>query len=385
MRKNLKISNRGMSLLEVMISIGIMAIVSIQVLQLTSQIFSSKKYLDVNQTVLSYQFEQIAISKNSNIWVDKFRDKSAAFKACFPSVKVDASTGLPEVPDTRTYNCEAAVTLADDIKLQLGEAATAFHYVPMVMHNGLGNKIAGTDADPYFMNNDGTSCTANCPLQVTGYVGRENPALDQNPGQMVSVVVLRRNESFQGPTTVPLKTRVLATYVGTSWEKIVSVAAEDQSLSGICPTGQMVYGVDSDGRVLCRGGAGNCLPGNFVTGFSAAGSIECKAFKAIACPANEYLYGLDSDGNPRCNALPQPPPTPPPVVVPTQPVYVGTVSCDSWKYRAYTCALPTTATSVSLAVQRSSSGCSVGYSFGLIGNSTIQVTNGCRGSFNLYR
>ena len=371
---------KGMTLAEVMVAIAIVSIVSLGVAQLTSQITTTKKYLDVNQTLLVYQYEQIIISKNISAWLNKYRSKSLEFKNCFPEIIIDPATGLPENIDTRVFDCPATAALPPEVAAQIGDVATSFSFSSVPFYDIQGVLIAGTPAAPHYVNYDGSSCIVNCPIEVVNFVGRENSALNANPGQTISVISIKSNASYSGQS-IPFKTKTLSFYIGNNWEKGVSPFEEDQSISGVCPEGTVVYGIDAKGKVLCRGGAGDCLPGTFVEGFdSATGDLKCKNFAPVTCTGNTYLYGIAADGSALCNNLPTPP-SAPNVAPPAAPTLIEVRTCMSAKKGYTVCDIDPTATDVRLSNRYSKAKCDKGTGYGMVSPGKMYTNKGCRATF----
>lgn len=369
-----------------------MSIIMISVNAFINNSLKTRNIVRTFQANFNYQMYITLAKGNPSQWLDKQTNLNSTVSSCLVSWPIDPNTGTFANPDPRTFSCPQLLDQSSSYFKILKEENRPLYVSSVDIYNTSGNKIAGTVQAPLKLDLEGLPCNNgdDCPMKAVGLMKRSVPETNVNPGDVSFHIVVEKVQTSNFLTNFAHKPIVLNQFVGKTWNKNGDIR-EDYKPSGVCDEGNVVYGVDSSGNVLCRGiQAGTCPTGYFVKGYNGDGLIQCEPFSTVQCPSDHYAAGIKENRELVCNKFaPAPVPPPPPSLQ-----FLKTQHLPSYKGRYYAYDIGFPVGRMDLAYRHSGAGCSpsptqVGRgiilppSFGFSG-STVWVNYGCRADFNIY-
>jgi len=264
-------SQRGFSILEALIALGVVAMVALVVSQLGSTISGYVKRAQQTGAILEIRNSMNALIKSPDPWLAKMRSSvytQGIYAGCIPDPKLNVST----------FKCPAIESdLLDDT--ELAKISTGYQISSAPIINSSGELIAGGRDEIVYLNSEGRLCDetlkAKCAFRSLGYLLRSNDKTDQDPGSIKFVVKVDKNPTYINASGAPMKAQYMSVEIGEDWKKI------DNIVGSACPSGTIKVGYLSNGKPSCIN-------------------------PTSPCPSNDqYLVGVDNDGKPICKVLPQ--------------------------------------------------------------------------------
>lgn len=361
-----RLKNSGFTLVEVLVAIGILAITTLAISSMITNMMRAKQSFDSAGIIVDLESSVSAINRELPYWLQKAVNASPILKKCLVPYPVDPDTGLPVAveKDHRHFVCPTIDSgiLTDSNGVAIKNAS----YLDIIDFDG--TPLAGTPSKPITYNLSGSRCGAHakCPYSVTGFMARENAT--GNPGSVTFYLRLSLNKGFNN--VQPFRPKLFRIILGHTWET-ATLGSEDLSLSGICDPGQYVSGIGANG-VICTPLEIQCPVNEILTGIGPDGKPNCMTFPVSSCAEGSYVVGILSNGRVRCSTVTPPPP--PPVPVP--------IALSSWDFRYAERTLSRPIKSMTVSRRYSKSACREGSSYGFSG-SKMWTAHGCRASFNI--
>lgn len=274
-----KHSRAGLSLADMMIALGLMAVVTIGYMELNKGIGDISKQAKSTDTLLKVQNFSVQGIRNMDALLGQLRgsvETGAIFAGCLP----DSSSLNP------SYNCppvDPDIVSQDPQIQELAGNVYSVSSVPIVDTNG--RHLAGTTSAPKLFKLDGTDCNGareNCAFESTGYLLRSNPATDSDPGA-VKLTVRLSSIADSAAGVPPTKPRYATVDLSQDW-KVTSSPGSGGPAS--CPTGSVKIGYLPNGFPNCVSSSSNCNSGELAVGVDADGNALCE--EVPSCPAGEH-------------------------------------------------------------------------------------------------
>jgi len=277
-------SKQGFTLIEIMVTLGIVSMALFLVGALTKQVLNLAKSGKQTAALLELRNATSAISRNPESWIGKMKGSSGIYSSCLDK-------------DLLSFNCPAPNNALLNSDAELQRLVGTMHVVDSNIVNAMGEKIAGTVNEPHYMNTDGRPCVdqAQCALKSTGYFIRQNSAVSSEPGYVKFVVKVEKNPNLTGELAVglPMKPQYMSVDIGESW-KTTSVSQNCPTgtikvgyLSGgspqcinptaSCPSGQIQLGIDENAQPMCQTPPSTCSSGQVAILNPSTGSLMCSA------------------------------------------------------------------------------------------------------------
>lgn len=277
-------TRRGFAIAEVVIAIALVSMAVLIVGGLGQQVLNLAKSSRQTAAVIEIRTKTNSISRNLDSWLSKMRsslETSGLYAACIP----DPSAA------TSIFNCPAvdAAILDGDAELKR-IAGTQLHAASAPVIDLLGERLAGTLADPLYLDLDGRKCQManpgeNCPLKSVGFFLRSNPLADSTPGSIRFVVKLEPNRSAPANKgSAPQRTQYLSIDVGSEWNQV----------AGFCPAGSIKIGYLASGTPNCIHPTKKCASGTIALGLDSSANPIC-ATPPASCPSGGAIVDTASN------------------------------------------------------------------------------------------
>lgn len=300
---------KGFSIVEVLIGLGMLSMGVVIIAALSQQVMNLAKSGKQTAAILELRNTSSQITRNPTQWLQKMKGSSGLFASCIDSSLTSFSCPAP--------NNNLAVN-DEELRRHLG----TMNIIDAPVVNAMGDKIAGTLAEPHYMDAEGRPCdnATTCALKSTGYFMRENPSTTGNPGSVKFVIKIEKNPDAVGEYAngTPMKAQYVSMLIGEDWKHMSS--AEECATGTIkigylsngtpqcinptasCPSGQVQIGIDSSAQPLCQVPPSTCAPGEVVVLNSSTGALACSG--SSNCPTGIFAGYFSATGQAMCLANP---------------------------------------------------------------------------------
>jgi prepilin-type N-terminal cleavage/methylation domain-containing protein len=282
--------SRGFSLIEVLVSLGLLTIGLLIVGTLAQQLARLSNKAKTTGVSIDFKSAAFAIQRDPAQWLDKMRGKYAPYETCL-SIKGDnlAVDGCPTAyaPDKLTDMADDQVTadiLQDD---KLKDLSKGLFLARAPIYDSRGNLLAGGSLSDKssghvnsarYLNYDGSDCTktsAECPLMSIGFFGRTNKDNTGAPGYARFIAMMTKNPNNKLQSNIPMAAQF----------SYVDIPDSGSATSGFCDKDTQVWaGTKTDGTPWCVSKTKSCDPGSIAVGIDDKGPI---CVVPPACPADQ--------------------------------------------------------------------------------------------------
>lgn len=322
-------NSNGFSLMEIMVAAGLLAVISVAVMQMN-------KTMSRGQATAEVKMEAIEIKRQV---ITTLSDK----RACEHTLKgrnlgdtIDVIKNSNNVDLFKVGNKYgnralelAEIRIEDDGDLgsgmRQGKLYVKFNSLKKAAYGGseksfetlIQVKAAGPTAiiDECFEDSTGVISTANettclaiggvwdsatSTCTISHFVKKSG---DTMTGALTTPQLNTDNATINGPataTTVTTTDKITAPQFcsGSNCKAINELALANQS----CPAGQVSHGVKADGTLDCK--ALQCPSSQYFAGLDSSNNPICRPHPTNTCPTNQYVTKVNSDGTVDCAALP---------------------------------------------------------------------------------
>jgi len=279
-----KSSSHGMSLMAVIVAVGIAGGLAFMVSELMLNSAKVSRSSRITGSFIDLRSQFVLINKDPAFWLTKLRESSATKDIFAPCL---VKTANPK------YKCPPVDDKLFDLDPELKKLAGAFHPASSPLVDINGQKIAGTNKEPHYIDVETRPCESapnQCPLQSTGFFVRESTKETDSPGTVSFVIKIERNPSYTLVSETPMKPTYISLFVGTSWmsDSTTSPVSSGQNQGACLPRGATTYIPDA-----CCSKKAKCLnlQGTFGGGAGRVFGISPLTF--VLKSNLEYLQGND--------------------------------------------------------------------------------------------
>ena len=289
--KVVKLNNSGFSLIEVMIAVGIMAIMSLSTASLYNTMNTQSAYVDTKMDRQSLQAQiQNMLSRPASCRTN--------FAANFGFVPNYSVTALREYDDAGNYVASIVPSLNNPISPNSKVVVSQIEI--------LGPGATGT---PVLLGQTGMQKNYLADLRVS-FATSVGGGVQMKPLIFSSISITKSlSDSFMGCQLVPaFPAATVCAQLGMDWDSGTSICTPTLASSCAKLGGTVVAGA----CVLANTQSTSCPSGQAVTGFSATGGVICSDFVAAATPTpapapvcrnvlNCFCYVAQPGGGLTCN------------------------------------------------------------------------------------
>lgn len=319
----------GFSLMEIMVAAGLLAVISVAVMQMN-------KTMSRGQATAEVKMEAIEIKRQV---ISTLSDKQACEHTLVGKNLGDNVDVIKNSNDVDLFRVGqkyggnalelAEMKILDDGDLgggmRQGKLYVKFNKLKKSAYGGsersfetlIKVKAAGASAviDECFDDTTGVISTANessclaiggvwdsatSTCTISHFVKKSG---DTMTGALTTPQLNTNNATINGPataTTVTTTDKITSPQFcsGTNCKAINELALANQS----CPAGQVSHGVKADGTLDCK--ALQCPSSQYFAGLDSSNNPICRPYPTNTCPTNQYVTKVNSDGTVDCAALP---------------------------------------------------------------------------------
>jgi len=310
--------NSGFSIIELVVVCAIVSILSLAIVSLTKLSSQAMEQAEYKMAIVGESSNVFNLKKDTQSFLKKMRLKSN-ISACIP---YDPDNKLGRSCPVHNDKLFTDRLLTNKI---FGNSVidTTKGLSSIDLYDSSGKKIAGTDTNPLYLDRNGAAFNNTIPLaeqklralfKVTGYMTRENQAVNADPGAVNFYYKIEPNDdNKKAPSIRPIVEEIS---IGESWK---TASAQ------MCPTGKIQLGHTVSGEAICVDNKPACPANKIQAGYTDSGSPRCIEYKTCSsgevalfngsdvtcmqvsslahpCKNGSILLGFDGNGKPLCQA-----------------------------------------------------------------------------------
>lgn len=319
----------GFSLMEIMVAAGLLAVISVAVMQMNKTMSRGQATAEVKMEAIEIKRQVITLLSDKRACENTLVGKNlgSSVDVIKNSNDVDIFKVGEKYGDNALELAEVRITDDGDLGggMRQGKLYVKFNKLKKSAYGGseksfetlIKVKAAGATAniDECFDDTTGMISTANeasClaiggvwdsaagTCTISHFVKKSG---DTMTGALTAPQLNTDNIAVNGPATA---TEVTTTdkvtspkfCSGTNCKGINELALSNQS----CPAGQVSHGIKADGKIDCK--ALQCPSSQYFAGLDSSGNPVCRPYPTNTCPTNQYVTEVKSDGTVTCAPLP---------------------------------------------------------------------------------